>query len=167
MSRYADLSPMLNFGMGFEENRHLDINYSGHSSSPSVTQLQDVLDVANPLQVSKGNPGLKKSYSHNLSVSYIYTGLESSTYLSGTLHFSQTFNGISTNTKFIARDTVVNGYLLKRGASLSMPVNLNGNRNIGINVSYAFPWKKLKSNIHTTTGYGFSRSPSIYDDLKT
>ncbi len=166
VSRYADLSPMLNFGMGFEENRHLDINYSGHSSSPSVTQLQDVLDVANPLQVSKGNPGLKKSYSHNFSVSYIYTGLESSTYLSGTLHFSQTFNGISTNTKFIARDTVVNGYLLKRGASLSMPVNLNGNRNIGINVSYAFPWKKLKSNIHTTTGYGFSRSPSIYDDLK-
>lgn len=165
VSRYVDLMPMLSLGLD-DEKRHFDVNYSGSSSSPSVTQLQEVLDVQNPLQVSKGNPALKKSYSHNLSLSYGYAGVENSTFLYGTLHFGQSFNSISTNTKFIDGDTVVNGYLLKRGASLSVPVNLNGNWNLAANVSYAFPWKKPKLNIHTSLGYSLSHTPSIYDDLK-
>ncbi len=166
VSRYMDVSPMMNLGYNVNENSNLDVIYSGNSSSPSVTQLQNVLTISEPLQVSKGNPRLKKSFTHNLMMNYTYSQLESSGFLNATLNAGQTFNMITSNVQFINRDTIVDGYLLARGASLTEPVNLNGSWNLSGSISYSFPWEKLKLRFNTHMGYGFSRTPSIYDNLE-
>lgn len=166
VSRYTDFSPVVNFGYECNKNSNLDFMYSGNSSSPSVTQLQDVLTVNNPLQVSKGNLDLKKSFSHNGGLNYVASQPEKSIFFQASLRAGQTFNQISSNVQFIDRDTVINGYALARGASLTMPVNLNGSWNIGGSMSYSFPWEKMKLRFNTSLGYNFSRTPSIYDGLK-
>lgn len=166
ISRYMDVSPMMSFGCQINDDSNLDVTYSGNSSSPSVTQLQNVLTISDPLQVSKGNPNLKKSFTHNLMMNYTYSQLESSGFLNATLSAGQTFNMISSNVQFINRDTIVDGYLLARGASLTVPVNLNGSWNLSGSVSYSFPWEKLKLRFNTSMGYSFSHTPSIYDNLE-
>ncbi len=166
VSRYTDVSPMLSLGYTCNENSNLDVSYSGNSSSPTVTQLQEVLQISNPLQVSKGNSSLKKSFSHNLMMNYTHTRLESSGFFNATLSAGQTFNMIATNVRFISHDTIVDGYQLSRGASLTTPTNLDGCWNVSGSVSYSFPWEKLKLRFNTHMGYSFSRTPSIYDNLK-
>lgn len=166
ISRYMDVSPMMSFGCQINDDSNLDVTYSGNSSSPSVTQLQNVLTISDPLQVSKGNPNLKKSFTHNLMMNYTYSQLESSGFLNATLSAGQTFNMISSNVQFINRDTIVDGYLLARGASLTVPVNLNGSWNLSGSVAYSFPWEKLKLRFNTSMGYSFSHTPSIYNNLE-
>ncbi len=165
-SRYVDLSPRVNLGYRVGEGANLDVAYHGHSSSPDATQLQDVLDVSNPLQVSRGNPDLKKSYSHQLSLDYLYAQSEKSNFLRVSFSAGQTFNQMATNTLFLPNDTTVNGYFLVRGARLTTPVNLNGEWNTALTTHYSFPWKRLKLRFDTGLGYRFSHTPSIYDDLK-
>lgn len=165
-SVYNDVTPSLNLRMNIKEQQSVSLSYHGSSTSPNATQLQDVLEVSNPLQVSKGNPGLKKSYSHNLSVDFNESYSKSSVYWYSSLEIGQTFNQISSNVKVIQRDTVVNGYTLLRGAQLTSPVNLDGNWNFGLSSSCSFPWKRLKLRFNTSLGYHFNHSPSIYDDQK-
>lgn len=165
-SLYMDLSPRVNLGITTTKNSNLDFSYNGSSSSPNAVQLQDVLDVTNPLQVSKGNPGLKKSYNHSLSLNYSQAVPEKSVFFYSSFTGGQTFNQISSNVKFIQRDTVINDYNLIRGARLTTPVNLNGMWNMGANLNGSFPWKKLKLRFNASLSYEFSHNPSIYDDLK-
>ena len=46
-----------------------------YTSNPSVSQLQDVLDVSNPLFVSQGNPSLRPVYNHMLHLRYTNTNV--------------------------------------------------------------------------------------------
>lgn len=165
-SRYIDLSPRLNFGYKMGEGMNMDVAYNGNSSSPDAIQLQDVLDVSNPLQVSRGNPHLKKSYSHQVSFDYLYTRSEKSSFLRLNLSAGQTFNQMATNTLFLPRDTTINGYFLVRGARLTTPVNLNGEWNTAFTSHYSFPWENLKIRFNTGLSYRFGHTPSIYDNLK-
>lgn len=163
-SVYTDLSPRMSLGIETNKNANLDIRYNGSSSSPNAVQLQDVLDVSDPLQVSKGNPGLKKSYHQSIGLSYNRAFPEKSTFFDLDVNGGQTFNQVATNVKFIQQDTVINDYTLVRGARLTVPVNLDGNWNMSMTAGFSFPWKKLRFN--TRLSYSFSHTPSIYDDLK-
>ena len=52
-SNYLDISPRAELSYRMSEKRNVSVNYNGNTSSPSAVQLQDVLNVSNPLQVSK------------------------------------------------------------------------------------------------------------------
>lgn len=124
------------------EKRNVSVNYNGNTSSPSAVQLQDVLNVSNPLQVSKGNPGLKKSYSHHLSMRYTSSEPMNSRFFWANFDVQQTINQISSNVKFIGKDTLIDGYLVSKGGSLTMPVNLNGMWSMNVHTNYSMPVKK-------------------------
>ncbi len=165
-SNYIDLNPLMNAGLKLNENMNFNITYNGSSRSPNASQLQNVLDVSNPLQLTMGNPHLKKSYQHNLNMSYFCRMENRSVFLNSGVRAGQTFNQITTNVKFIQRDTVINGYAVLRGSQLTIPVNLNGNWDMSAYVNGSFPWKKLKLYFSTDLSYRFSHTPSIYDDVK-
>lgn len=165
-SVYTDIFPMLNMNIEIKENSNLDISYFGNSSSPNSRQLQSILDVSNPLQIFKGNPGLKKSYHHSVSVDYSHSVSKKSVFYHSTVTLGQTLHQIASNVKFIQQDTVINGYTVIRGARYTVPVNLDGDWNASANMSYSFPWEKLKLRINVSLSYRFSHTPSIYDDLK-
>lgn len=63
-------APFLRFRYKWSKQTSLTMFYNGRSSQPSMTQLQPVPDYSNPLNVVRGNPGLKPSFSHNLMLRY-------------------------------------------------------------------------------------------------
>lgn len=166
-NHYIDIAPRANLDIKLAKNKSISINYNGSTSSPNASQLEDVLDVSNPLQVSKGNPSLKKTFSHSLSTRYSSSNMEKSTYINIDASINQSFNNVASNMQFIKNDTIVNGYELQRGTRLSSPINLNGGWNFNLNVHYSFPIRPLKLMINPSASYRYGHTPSIYDNIKT
>lgn len=91
---------------------------------------------------------------------------ENFSFLNVNLSFRNSFNNIATATQFISKDTVINGYQILQGARLSRPVNLNGQWGLSMNSSYSFEIKALKLRLGPSLSYSYSRTPSIYDNIK-
>ena len=167
-NNYLNLSPRMNFSYTLSKRSNLNFNYSGNTTSPSADQLQDILDVRDQLNVSKGNPDLKKTFSQSASMSFSSSLIseEKFSFLHASVNFNNSFNNIASATQFINNDTIINGSEILRGARLSMPVNLNGQWSISTNVNYSFGIKSLKLRLNPSISYSYSHTPSIYDNIK-
>jgi hypothetical protein len=65
-----NFTPTLDFRYNFDKQTQLRANYRGRTSQPSMTNLLDIEDDSNPMNISKGNPGLKPSLEHSLRLDY-------------------------------------------------------------------------------------------------
>lgn len=162
---FYNFIPSASYRYNFTKSKNLRVFYNTRSNAPSVSQLQDVLDNTNPLQLSSGNPDLVQDFRHSLSARYSATNTEKSSsffvLLSGTL--TQDYIGKST---FIAdRDTVIgNGIALQQGAQFSQPVNLEGYYNLRSFITYSVPMKAIKSNINMNLSGNYSRTPGLINN---
>ena len=64
------LAPFARFRYKFSNTRNMNANYFMRASQPSISQLQPVADVSNPLAIVVGNPSLKPTFSHRINVRY-------------------------------------------------------------------------------------------------
>lgn len=133
--------------------------FRSSTNNPSITQLQDVLDVSNPLFVSQGNPDLKPVYTHQFFINYVNTNVTKGRTFMAMLTGSIRSNYIS-NATLIADK---NGYevkdpagnvitVLNSGAQFSRPVNMDGYWNLRGAVNYGTPVSFLMSNINFDLG---------------
>lgn len=65
-----NFAPYTRYRWKMSNTRGLRLDYNGRSSQPSMTQLQPVADVSDPLNVVQGNPDLDPSFTHNLRFSF-------------------------------------------------------------------------------------------------
>lgn len=63
-------APFLRYRYKMERNRSLNFDYMGRTSQPSMSQLQPVADVSDPLRVVVGNPDLAPTFSHNIRLRF-------------------------------------------------------------------------------------------------
>ena len=66
----VNLSPTLNLRYRFDQYTNLQVQFRGQTQQPSITQLLNIYDDTNPLSVTMGNPGLKPSFTTNLSTNF-------------------------------------------------------------------------------------------------
>ena len=59
-------APFVNYRHRFSKSRSLNLRYNGRSSQPSISQLQPVPDMSDPMNIIVGNPDLKPSFSHQM-----------------------------------------------------------------------------------------------------
>ena len=64
------VAPYARFRYKFTETRNLNFFYRMRAQQPSITQLQPVADVSNPLNVVIGNPELKPTFNHNINLRF-------------------------------------------------------------------------------------------------
>ena len=64
------VAPFARFRYKFTKTRNIAIDYRMRSSQPSIAQLQPVADVSNPLNIVIGNPELKPTFTHRMSVRF-------------------------------------------------------------------------------------------------
>ena len=95
------------------------LRYNGRMSQPSMTNLLDVEDNSDPLNISQGNPGLKPSWSNNFNTWYNNYIPERQMGWNFGGGFNQTNNSISSVTTY---DTTT-------GVRTTRPENINGNWN--------------------------------------
>jgi len=113
-------SPTANFRYKFSKQSQLRINYRGSSSQPSISQLLDITDDSDPLNISKGNPGLKPSFTQSMRVFYNNYIENHKQGIMANLDFSTTSNSISNMVTY--NETT--------GGRTSRPENINGNWNV-------------------------------------
>jgi hypothetical protein len=144
-----NVSPQLRFRYKFSKTTNLDIRYRGSSSQPSMTNLLDVVDDSDPLNISMGNPGLKPSWNNNLRVFYHGYNPERQQGIVAGVDMTQTKNSIS-NLMIYDENT---------GVRYTRPENINGNWNARGNFMFntGLGEKKL-FNISTNTTVSYNNS---------
>ena len=63
-------APFLRYRYKLGKTRSIMLNYMGRSSQPTMTQLQPVADISNPLNIVIGNPSLDPTFSHNVRLRF-------------------------------------------------------------------------------------------------
>lgn len=63
-------APYMRLRLKMSKVRSMQINYNGRSSQPSISQLQPVADVSDPMHIIVGNPDLKPTFSHNMMLRF-------------------------------------------------------------------------------------------------
>ena len=101
----VNLSPMVRFNYRFDKRTNLRINYRGRTSQPSMTQLQPVADISDPLNTITGNPDLKPTYSNNFSARYQKFVPEKQTALMLMLNANYVVNAIVTKSILMIMST--------------------------------------------------------------
>ena len=66
----VNYSPMAKLRFRFNKRTDLRIDYDGRTEQPSMTQLQPVADVSDPLNTIVGNPDLRPTYTSNLRLHF-------------------------------------------------------------------------------------------------
>ena len=163
---FTSVLPQFMLRYDFSKSVNLRLFYRTMTDAPSVSQLQNVIDNSNPVQLSTGNPDLRQSYQHNLfmRLSAVNTARASTLFvLAG--------GGIGTdyvvNSTFLAAtDTVLaDGTELKSGTRLVRPVNADGYRNFRVFGSYGVPIKAIKTNLNFNGAWTYSRTPGVINGL--
>ena len=143
----TNVSPTLDFRYRFSKMSNLRVNYRGTTSQPSISQLLDITDNSDPLNISKGNPGLKPSFTQNFRLFYNNFVQNHNKGVMTYINFSTTSNSISNKVT----------YDETTGGRITRPENINGNWNVmgafmfNCSIDSAGVW-----NINTGTNLGYN-----------
>lgn len=140
-----NFAPFLRYRYKFNKTRSLQIFYNGRSSQPSMTQLQPVADMSDPLKIVIGNPNLKPTFSHNANLRYQNFNSEAQRAIMLMLNASMQQNSIVSKTT----------YDPTTGGQTTTYTNVNGVWNIrGMNmISFPFRNKAFTFNNHIMLSY--------------
>lgn len=154
---------MLNYK--FSKSRNLRVNYRTSTNIPGISQLQNVIDISNPLLLKSGNSDLKQTFENNLNLRF--GGFNSVTARNAMifLNASYTDNYISNATYLLRTDSVIQGVPVSGGSQLTKPVNLNGYYTARMFFVYGFPLKAIKSNVNVNGGINYGHTPSIINAM--
>jgi len=135
-------------------------------SPPSVSQLQNVYNVNNPLVISIGNPDLKQQYTGSLVARYTFTNTQKGQSFFANIFLQAAQNYITNATYIAAADSLIqHGIVLKSGSQFSKPINLNGYKSFRSFFTYSMPVKFIKSNINLNAGFSYSKLPGIINNI--
>ena len=116
----TNITPTADFRWKISKLSQLRFNYRGSTSQPSMTDLLDIVDDSNPLNITMGNPGLKPSFTNNLMLFYNNYIQKHQRAVMANVFFTTTSNAVS---QMIT-------YNPETGGQISRPENINGNWNI-------------------------------------
>lgn len=131
----TNISPTLNMRYRFNQQTNLQVTFRGSTSQPSITQLLDIYDDTNPLNISMGNPGLKPSFTTNLNANFQMQRQMNFTTdsLGMSIPKAQRHWSFSSNVGFNRTSNSVGNvvtYDEATGGRISRPENINGNWSI-------------------------------------
>lgn len=157
-----NLSPYANVRVKFSQSSSMRANYRARTSQPSMSQLQPVADVSDPLNIKVGNPELKPTFTQNIGLHFNNFNADSQQSLMLMFNASFGLNSIVART-YTDSET---------GGRTTTYSNVNGNTNLFLMGMYTGPfsnkkWRfnaRLNSRYASTPGYingDFNRSDNI------
>lgn len=152
----TNFSPMAQLNYRFDKRTNLRVDYDGRTSQPSMSQLQPVPDVSNPLNIIIGNPDLKPTYTNNLRVRFHKFSPETQSALMIMADGNYTLNSIASKT---TTDLTTNN-------KVTTYENVNGDFSGNMRIIYNTPLKNKKFSINTMTWGMFSNSNGFTNGQK-
>lgn len=149
---FFNILPSAQIQIGKNRYRNFRLFYNGNTQNPSVTQLQPIEDISDPLNITRGNPNLKQAFSNNFRINY--NSFDPYTMKSFFLFANarQVFNAITSS------DSI--GVF---GGRYTTYDNVNGNYNLNANMNIGLPVKlgETRANVNLSTGAGTSRTVNL------
>lgn len=166
--RYTNLLPNAMFRRNWSESKRLDIYYRTSVNTPSIGQLQTVVDNSDPLSLTTGNLGLGQSYRHGLNMRFNMLDSTKTRSFFALLDLESQPGRISDVTIVPTTDsTLAGGAILPAGSQLSLPKNLDGYVSVRAYMSYGLPIAALKSNLSLNAGGTIERLPGEVNGAKS
>lgn len=155
--------PRVNIRYSVDRNNSFMLRYNSSTSSPSISDLQNIINNSNPLFMSAGNPDLRQQINHSLNLRYILTTKTGHSFIAmvGTT-LRKDYVADST---FIAKEEIqlADGITLDKGAQFTRPVNIDGYYSLQSLVTYGFPVDFIRSNLNFSIATNFASIPTIFD----
>lgn len=150
---YTNYFPTANFNFTPSKNKNIRFRYNGRTNQPSITQLQNVLDVSDPLNFSIGNPELQQEFTHNLNLNYNTFNILTFKFIAANLSYTATNNKIVNSI-----DTI------SRGIQLTKPENVDGYSRVNSFITLGLPFKNPKmkgSSLNFTNNLSYTKDVSL------
>lgn len=140
-------APRIDYRWKISDAGQLRIRFNGRMSQPGMTQLLEVVDSSDPLNISTGNSGLRSSWSNQFNIFYNDYIVDKQMGWAVNASFNQNKNSISSATI----------YNTETGGRYSRPMNINGNWDAGtfLNFNTALGEKKA-FNLHSNTNLNYN-----------
>ena len=117
---FNNFIPSLQINYTPKQQRRISFNYNGQTENPKLQQIQPLINNADPLNITIGNPNLQQSFENRFSLNASDYKVLKSRYISFNANYANTINDI-TNSNTI--DSL--------GRRVSQYVNVNGNYSYG------------------------------------
>lgn len=165
---FSNILPNLMYRKKIGMYTNIRVFYRASTNFPSISQLQDVVNLSNPLRVSSGNPDLKQSYTNFLSGRYSYTNTKTGKSFFANLFLQTASDYISTATYVAAADSSIQqNIILKKGSQLTKPINLDGYRSLRTFFTYSMPLQFMKTTLNLNAGFSYSKLPGLIRSIST
>ena len=152
---FYNLLPNARFQYNFTRFKNLQLDYRASTNQPSVSQLQPIPDISNPLNIRMGNPNLKQEFTHRINASY--TGINPFRNKSFFWFSSYSF----TNNRIVNYD-IIDSF----GRKITTPVNVDGVYNLNNDLTVGLPLRFIKSSLNFNTGFGYSKSIQFINTVR-
>lgn len=149
-----NVTPTFDFRYNASKTSQLRITYRGRSSQPSMVDMLDIEDNSNPLNIRRGNPNLKPSFTNSFETFFNTFNVDKQRGVMGHLSFQNTLNSISS--KRVYND--------QTGGYLTQPENINGNWNARGMFGSNTALRDKRFTINTFTTGGFSHNVSYISE---
>ena len=143
----------------------LNLHLNSNTRNPSISQLQDVVDISNSQRLSSGNPDIEPYTSHRLFLNYNHSNAEKGytfgVNLGGSVIDDYIANHIHTDSLYVVPGL---GKMLKEygtAAQFTQPENMDGYWNVRASINFGFPINFIKSNFNIQLGGSYSNIPSM------
>ncbi len=160
----TNFTPTLDFRWKKSQTGQLRFTYRGRSQQPSMSDLLDIVDDSNPLRITRGNPGLKPSFTQNFNLFY-------NDYFQAHQRAVMTFVNFSTTSNSVANKTT---YVQETGGTITRPENVDGNWNGNLGFMFntaidsaAFFNVNTFTNLNYNHRVGFVSVDNISDSQKS
>lgn len=152
---YFNVLPVIRYNYQFSTFTRLMANYETSVQEPGVLQLQPIVDNRDPLNIYVGNPELRPSYRHRVSLRYNsfnpttsfgYFGFASADYVNNAIT-----NAINVDEQLIRTIT---------------PVNVDQNISLRANLNLTFAISKIKSRVNMGGGISHIQNVNVMNNLE-
>jgi hypothetical protein len=152
----------------FRTSAKSSFKFDLHSSAdlPSAEKLQDIVNNTEPLFVTRGNQALSQQVSRKLSGKYTFINAANGTSLFASSSV-QTIDDLISTASFTAGadSSIGNGLVLRKGAQLSTPVNLNGYTGYKSLATYSLPIRIIRSSLSLTGNVSATKTPGLVNGV--
>ena len=123
-------------------NYNVDVNYNVQERYPDLVNMLDYTDDTDPLNVCRGNPGLKPTLTHTAAMNMRYFNPDNEFSLSGNINFTAQNRAMSSAVH----------YDVETGVRTTRPQNVDGNQTVQL---------RLNSNIKLDKKGYFTFAPQV------
>lgn len=159
---FTNIMPNVDVQIGNSRQKTLRLSYRTSTNTPSISQLQDVIDNRNPLMLSSGNPELDQSFTNVFSARFNSTNLQTGSIFFGFASMTLSNNQIGSESLIAERDMMLEGGIpLLQGSQFSRPINVDGYKSFRSFLTLGRPAPFIKSNMNVNAGVSWSETPGV------